>query len=137
MQAFNVLIKQTSDSLKLCLFIDGLDEYGGDHKKIADHFLELTRSSHVKVCVPSRPLLAFGDALVGFLTLRLQDLTFNDIKNYIADNLGTNRRFQQLTIDEPKLAPALIDENCHQSRWSLSLSQACGRVSFEQPWQSG
>jgi NACHT domain len=110
MQAFTVLLKQTSVPIKLCLFIDGLDEYEGNHSNIVDLLTDLTSSSHVKVCASSRPLLVFEDGFSAFPRLRLQDLTFKDINNYTNDNLRTNKRFQQLLLKEPVIAPALVEE---------------------------
>jgi len=37
-QAFTILVQQTKVPLKLCLFIDGLDEYEGDFSKIVGVF---------------------------------------------------------------------------------------------------
>jgi hypothetical protein len=61
-QAFKKLIQQDTVQLKLCLFIDGLDEYDGDHLQIAQMFQDICSSPNVKVCVSSRPLLVFKNA---------------------------------------------------------------------------
>ena len=110
MQAFTNLIQQTAYSLKLCLFIDGLDEFEGDHREIASLFTKLAESSNVKVCVSSRPELPFQDAFGSFPNLRLQDLTNIDIRRYVNETLNTNSRYQQLTVDEPLAAPELERE---------------------------
>lgn len=110
MQAFEILLQQTTVSMKLCLFIDGLDEYDGDHSNIADLFKKIAGSSNVKVCLSSRPLIEFEDAFSMFPSLRLQDLTLRDIRNYVSDNLMTNERYQRLSLQEPVQAPALVEE---------------------------
>jgi hypothetical protein len=110
MQAFTNLIQQTAYPLKMCLFIDGLDEFEGDHREIASLFTKLAESSNVKVCVSSRPELPFEDAFGSFPNLRLQDLTYNDIRHYVNETLNTNSRYHQLTVDEPLAAPALERE---------------------------
>jgi hypothetical protein len=107
MQAFTNLIQQTAYPLKMCLFIDGLDEFEGDHREIASLFTKLADSSNIKVCVSSRPELPFQDAFSSFPNLRLQDLTYIDIRRYVNETLNTNSRYQQLTIDEPLAAPEL------------------------------
>jgi hypothetical protein len=59
------------------MFVDGLDEYQGDHSAIAKLFIEVTNSNHVKVCVSSRPLaplLVFDKAFRNFPGLSLQIL---------------------------------------------------------------
>ena len=111
-QAFKRLIEQDIIAFKLCLFVDGLDEYDGDHEEIATLFQLITASStsNIKVCVSSRPLLVFEDAFGEGPGLRLQDLTYRDIVQYVGDKLGNNPRFRQLTAEEPELAPELTKE---------------------------
>lgn len=77
-QGFKRLVNQRILAFRLCLFVNGLDEYEGDHEEIASLFHTITSSrlSSVKVCVSSRPLLGFHDAFGGEAGLRLQDLTY-------------------------------------------------------------
>jgi len=110
LQAFEALVKQRTVPMKTCLFIDGLDEYEGDYEKIAELLKDISTSSYVKVCVASRPLLDFEDAFESSPGLRLQDLSFNDIRQYVDEELRKNQRFELLAQDEPKLAPALVHE---------------------------
>lgn len=42
----------------------------------------LAEQTHVKVCLSSRPLIAFEEAFSGKPSLRLQDMTFESIKDY-------------------------------------------------------
>lgn len=42
--------------LLLCLFIDGLDEYEGFHEDIVRLFQNAVESSHVEICLSSRPV---------------------------------------------------------------------------------
>jgi hypothetical protein len=97
--ALLTLVTQESIQLKLCLFIDGLDEYDGDHEEMAEFFQNIASSANAKVCLSSRPLLVFDDAFGTYPSLRLQDLTFDDIKQYIGDRLRENPRFKRLAQD--------------------------------------
>ena len=108
--AFRQLLEQQDLPFKLCLFIDGIDEYEGNIQEICELFKNVAMSSNVKICTSSRPLLVIEDMYGSFPHLRLQDLTAKDIEFYVRDNLNQNRRFQQLSIDEPVQAPALIYE---------------------------
>lgn len=108
--AFRLLVTQDTLPLRLCLFIDGLDEYDGDHEEMAELFEELTCSPYVKLCVSSRPWLVFFDTFKGCPSLRLQDLTFNDIKRYATETLAKKPRYRTLADDEPENAPTLIKE---------------------------
>lgn len=110
MEAFSNLLKQNTVSMKLCLFIDGLDEYDGDHSTIAELFVSIAKSPDVKVCVSSRPLLEFEDCFTSFPGLRLQDLTVGDIRNYVNDNLKVSQRYQRLSLQEPVKALSLVEE---------------------------
>jgi len=108
--AFKVLISQDQVPLKLCLFIDGLDEYDGDETEIAALFGEVSNSANVKCCVSSRPHLPFQDAFSGQPGLRLEDLTFSDIKRFVQDELADDNRMQRLLSIEPDEAAKLIEE---------------------------
>lgn len=107
---FTTLIEQASIPTKMCFFIDGLDEYDGDHRAIAQLFQRLAVSPHIKVCVSSRPLLPFEDAFKSTPSLRLQDLTARDITFYVTSNFEKNVYFQQFDSEEPDQAKALLME---------------------------
>jgi hypothetical protein len=109
-RAFMLLVKQKTVPMKFCLFVDGLDEYGGSHEEIADFFKSISSLSNVKACISSRPLLVYEDAFRGFPSLRLQDLTLQDIELYTTEKLQMNSKFQKLAIEEPEQAPVLVLE---------------------------
>lgn len=107
---FKTLLHQDQIPLKLCLFIDGLDEYEGDEYEIAELFGEISRLPHVKCCLSSRPHLAFHDAFEGRPGLRLEDLTYPDIETYVTDKLQNDGRLQRLATIEPEETQKLIEE---------------------------
>jgi hypothetical protein len=74
-RAFMLLVKQKTVPMKFCLFVDGLDEYDGDHEKIAEFFISFSLLPDVNACISSRPFLVYEDSFRGFPSLRLQDLT--------------------------------------------------------------
>ena len=96
--------------MKLCLFIDGLDEYEGLEVDIAKVFKGIILSPSVKVCVSSRPHVPFEDAFAGYPTVRVQDLTDWDIQLYIQDRLVHDEGMQSLRLREPKACDELIGE---------------------------
>lgn len=69
---------------KFCFFIDGLDEYHGDHLDLIDLLVSLSKLPAFKFCLASRSWPCFEDAFgqCRERRLRLQDLTRNDIENY-------------------------------------------------------
>ncbi|CZR66458.1 uncharacterized protein PAC_16359 [Phialocephala subalpina] len=110
MAAFTSLTRQTSVSLKLCLFIDGLDEYGGDHHHMAELFKDIAFSPCLKVCLSSRPWVVFATCFKNCSTLRLQDLTAGDIKHFVTSRFDSDASFQALSSRDPMFASALILE---------------------------
>jgi hypothetical protein len=108
--AFDLLFQKVGTELRFCLFVDGLDEYDGDPFDIIDLFMRISKSPYVKLCLSSRPLYDFVKAFRAFPTLRLQDLNFNDIKQYVDDKLRANHQMQELQHKEPEQAPKLSQE---------------------------
>ena len=75
------------------MFIDGLDELDGQYDGVIKTITDLSEQRHVKICVSSRPLLVFANAFTGKPCLRLQDLTFDTIREYI--NLQLSQSIHQ------------------------------------------
>ena len=71
----------------VCIFIDGLDEFQGDHDTLLDLIRNLRQATRVKCCLSSRPYRPFKDELCSSPMLRLQDLTDPDIRRYVSDRL--------------------------------------------------
>jgi hypothetical protein len=109
-QAFVRLTSFATASTKFCFFIDGLDEYEGDHESLAAFLKSLLSMSHVKLCVSSRPWLVFEDSFQGYPGLRLQDMTFDDIVAYVDDELRDHHRMLQLAKESPSHASELVNE---------------------------
>ncbi|MCJ1431145.1 hypothetical protein MMC27_000496 [Xylographa pallens] len=76
------LLRQSQVPLAVCMFIDGLDEFDGPSDTVIGMITDLADQTHVKICVSSRPLLAFEKAFNGKPNLKLQDLTFSSIREY-------------------------------------------------------
>lgn len=106
--SFELLKAQTSISKKYCFFIDGLDEYEGDHFDLIDILKDLALSPIIKLCLSSRPWNYFEDAFGKDVDykLYLQDLTREDIYLYAQSRLevhivpGQNDMHYQHLISE-------------------------------------
>ena len=94
---------------KLCLFVDGLDEFSGDHSELIRLFRDILRNSNIKLCVSSRPWVVFEDAFGHQPSLRLESLTREDIKGYVAAKFHEDAGFKTLRLREPEFAGQLID----------------------------
>lgn len=83
-------------SVHMCFFIDGLDEYSGDHLEICQTLKELSEPPFIKVCVSSRPWNVFEDAFGNSRESKLymQELTHQDILNYTQARLSEHPRWR-------------------------------------------
>lgn len=95
---------------KLCLFIDGLDEYDGDHVELIEILRTTAKSANIKICASSRPCYDFIDAF-GHQRRKLcvQDLTANDILLYVKNNLEQDSRFKRLKWQDELAITELVE----------------------------
>ena len=76
----------SNGSPKFCLFIDGLDEYAGDHIKLTSYLKDLSLNRRFKICVSSRPWNVFTGAFGGLTTkMELERFTRPDISRYVRE----------------------------------------------------
>jgi hypothetical protein len=108
--AFERLVHEMETHLKVCIFIDGLDEYDGDHYDICQFLLRVTSQSHIKDLISSRQYNIFQDSFGNLPRLRLQDLTFRDIQAYVADKLYANEHNNWLKLADKSFAEGLVEE---------------------------
>ncbi|KAI1822205.1 hypothetical protein F4861DRAFT_515614 [Xylaria intraflava] len=96
--------------IKTCFFIDGLDEYSGDHLEVSEELLRLSKLSNIKCCISSRPWNVFHDAFGHDLSqhLCLHNLTKRDIRQYVHDRLTPHPRWQRL-VEQAVYDNELID----------------------------
>jgi hypothetical protein len=115
MAIFKDLVKQTVVPLKFVLFIDGLDEYEGDHQELGEFFKSISCLPHVKVCVSSRPWVVFQDLFGDRPSLRLQDLTRADIECFVVDRFRSSEVYQRLASNDSSSAVVLVREIVEKS----------------------
>ncbi|PSN61306.1 hypothetical protein BS50DRAFT_652386 [Corynespora cassiicola Philippines] len=113
--AFESVI-QTSINVKFCLFLDGLDEYSGDHRKLVKFLEHCSRHSHVKIVASSRPWVLFDDAFKNKPHLRMEDLTYQDIEQYISEHLHSSVRLQELSDSIPQPQSSLVSGICQKAQ---------------------
>lgn len=106
----NLVQISSSTSRKICLLIDGIDEFEGDHFTISNLFASIATSLNIKILVSSRPISACVDVFADSPSLRLQDLTYDDIRRYTNDIVGANKRWCEMVIEEDLHATQLVDE---------------------------
>ncbi|KAI1328220.1 hypothetical protein F5Y16DRAFT_398627 [Xylariaceae sp. FL0255] len=90
-KAFNRLISDHSISSRhrFALFIDGLDEFEGNHADLIRILRKwINHNKDVKLCVSSRDWAIFTDSFGGCPSLRLHELTSADIKVFVRNKLS-------------------------------------------------
>jgi len=87
--------------------IDGLHEYHESHKELVT-LIQGFLLPHVKTCVSSRPWNVFKDAFQQRLSLKLEDITSEDIKHVVDSKSSSNKGFTQLRMLDPQYADQLI-----------------------------
>ena len=103
------LAKQSSIPLRICFFIDGIDEFDTDHAGITQLFSSIS-SPHIKVVLSSRPLPVCYDVFGNCPGLRLQDLTIDDIRSYTNQKVRAHKRWREMVEEEGQKAERLVDE---------------------------
>jgi hypothetical protein len=106
LRAFECLA-QHEISANFCFFIDGLDEYKDEgnqnHQDLIKVLRILSSSPNIKICVSSRPWTVFLDAFGQDTqrTLRLEDLTREDIRCYVSDKFNEHEQYHRLKALDP------------------------------------
>lgn len=100
---------------KICLIVDGVDEYRGDVDKLCDLFKKASHSTKLKVIVSSRPTPVCIEAFQTYPCFQLQDLTKSDISVFVHDMLGNHSRMQQMQSQNPVEVEQLVQEVCERA----------------------
>lgn len=101
-------LEHLTNELNLAIFIDGLDEFEGEHS----HLISLVKHLHgqpgLKVCVSSRPWNAFRDAFSGCPQLRMELLTQHDMEAFVRGRFEANVAIAELRNDQPN-QPTIVE----------------------------
>ncbi|KAH9887106.1 hypothetical protein F4778DRAFT_433555 [Xylariomycetidae sp. FL2044] len=85
---FGKLAEVTASTHRICIALDGLDEFDGDHGTLLHTLLQtVAKYPSIKLLISSRPITACTQAFSKCPQLRLQDLTEGDIRRYAEDLL--------------------------------------------------
>ncbi|KAK8880326.1 nacht nucleoside triphosphatase [Apiospora arundinis] len=103
--------------VKFCLFIDGLDEFEGDHVELSQYLVRLSESPLVKLCVSSRPWNVFEDAFGNDPSTKLymHEINDGDILRYTRSRLFGHPRWKLLLVQHVD-AHSLVGEILKRSR---------------------
>lgn len=88
-------------------FIDGLDEFTGNHREGISFVKSLITSANIKILLSSRPIDTCVAAFLLAPRLKLQDLTKSDIAAYINDVVRSH--------------PYVCEDKCRSIYWSCPI----------------
>ena len=108
--AFTKILSLARTSLRLIIFIDGLDEFEEDHSTLVDFLRDTSAYEGVKVCVSSHPWNLFADTFKKTPKLKLEDLTRSDINSYVRHEFSLSEGFCELERAQPEKATALKND---------------------------
>ena len=102
-ESFKALLDQCGKSIKLALFVDGLDEFDANPMEVVDLIRAISRQckTGVKICIASRPWNEFNDAYSEQPMLQLHRVTQNDMAKFVQERLPESRGF----IEQKHLYP--------------------------------
>ena len=91
----HALSRHSNLPVRYCFFIDGIDEFDGDHSKLCEILTNFSRSQNIKLCLASRPWNVFIDAFGTnpIQKICIEDLTRNDIRRYAQSQLMEHPRW--------------------------------------------
>jgi len=107
-KAFRAVAESPDLPVKICFFIDGIDEFEGDAHELCHLLRHLSSvSPDVKICISSRPLVLFEDTFGSSLSTKLyvHELTEPDIRRYCRGRLQSHS-----SSSSSKWRPDLQDE---------------------------
>lgn len=115
LDAFIQVSARTVDSARFCFFVDGLDEYAGEHADIVSVLSRLADSEAIKICLSSRPWNVFENAFGKSIDrkLLLQDFNAPDIQLYVKDMLEADDEYLQLKVQDDRyeqLSEEIVDK---------------------------
>ncbi|OKO99972.1 hypothetical protein PENSUB_8189 [Penicillium subrubescens] len=105
------IARQTASSNALCIFIDSLDEYEGQHEDLFNVLSNIAHASPIKLWVASRPCNVFEKALGKNQTpkLYLENLNRPYIELFVKNKLQNRADFQALALSGPYAAELASD----------------------------
>lgn len=95
-------------NVRLCAFIDGLDEYRGAYMDLVISLLEIQDRTNMKVVLASRPEAALKQAFKDFPQIQMQDHNSSSVRVYIDSTVSRGRQ-DLVNVDD------IFDEDMRRS----------------------
>jgi hypothetical protein len=117
--------------LRMCFFIDGLDEYDSNHAELCEVLCDMASSPHIKMCLSSRrwPVFekSFGDDSQE--SLDIHELTRNDIRKFVNDQLQAHSQWtaemsEEVTLEKAELVDRIVAQADGVFLWAFLVTRS-------------
>lgn len=107
--ALRTIARERRPGVRLCLFLDALDEHGGDNEELAMFLKEMVNNTDsgtvkIKVCVASRSWSVFTKHFGNCPGFAIHHHTLEDIRSYTKSRLTVDQLGSQQLLDEEQQA---------------------------------
>lgn len=98
LEALELFSSKLVDTARICLFIDGLDEFEGKPATLIKLVRVLARIPNVKLCISSRPWNEFENEYGHHSNRKvyMEQMNRSDILQYVSDTIGEHDHYQYL-----------------------------------------
>lgn len=117
--------------LRMCFFIDGLDEYDSNHVELCEVLRELASSTHIKICLSSRRWPVFEKSFGGDgqESLDIHELTRDDIRKFVNDQLQTQPEWTaevsaEVTLEKTGLVDRIVAQADGVFLWAFFVTRS-------------
>ncbi|KAK1463837.1 hypothetical protein CMEL01_12598 [Colletotrichum melonis] len=109
-ETFKALLSHCGKTVKLALFIDGLDEFDTPPKDVIKEIREIAAlcPTGLKICVASRPWNTFNDEYGHGPSLEMHLATYKDMAAFVTGSFEENRAFAEHQTLNPQAASQLV-----------------------------
>ncbi|GAP89883.1 putative P-loop containing nucleoside triphosphate hydrolase [Rosellinia necatrix] len=115
-KALKRLVSECCPDQKFFVMIDSLDECSGNQTQLMELIEGIVENTeNLKLCVASRPWKSFKLAFKDRPSLRLHDLSADDIKLFVRSKLTANDAFSKLQMGDPLGAQKLLETLCKKA----------------------
>lgn len=114
-RAFRQLACQQILQIHLLFIIDGLDEFEGQNEDLVQTLAQLSEFStqsttRIQMCVASRPLRVFEEAFAHSPSLKVHELSHDDIRQYVLSEFGQSPAARKLESNDKRRFDRLVNE---------------------------
>ncbi|KEZ40804.1 Uncharacterized protein SAPIO_CDS8043 [Scedosporium apiospermum] len=118
-------------SLRMCFFIDGLDEYDSNHEELCEVLRDIASSPRIKICLSSRqwPVFERNFGHNSQESLDIHELTRNDIRKFVSDQLQADARWtaemsEEVTLEKAELVDRIVAQANGVFLWAFFVTRS-------------